>query len=116
MDEKYNKFKNVYVTNLQNDIAYEYDINKKQFIAVDKLTLLEKLIDTRMSDIETFALQLDKNNNLPPGLAVIIEKFIDQMWTENSELKIKKIKEVKLLLYNNKDIIRDEVKELKDNF
>ena len=110
-NKKYSQFKNAYITNLQNDIAYEYDVITKQFIAVDKSTLLEKLIDTRMSDIETFALQLDENNNLPPELSPIIEKFIDQMWTDNSELKQKKIKQVKLLLYNNKDVIRNELKD-----
>jgi hypothetical protein len=110
-NKKYNQFKNAYITNLQNDIAYEYDVTSKQFIAVDKCILLEKLIDTRMSDIETFALQLDENNNLPPELSPIIEKFIDQMWTDNSELKQKKIKQVKLLLYNNKDMIRNDLKD-----
>ena len=110
-DDKYRQFKNAYITNLQNDIAYEYDLKSKQFVAVDKNDLLEKLIDKRMNDIETFAFDLDKKNNLPPELSPIIEKFIEQMWTDNSELKEKKIKQVKLLLYNNKDIIRSELKD-----
>jgi hypothetical protein len=110
-DDKYRQFKNAYITNLQNDIAYEYDLKSKQFVAVDKNDLLEKLIDKRMNDIETFAFDLDKKNNLPLDLSPIIEKFIEQMWTDESELKQKKIKQVKLLLYNNKDMIRNELKD-----
>jgi len=110
-DDKYRQFKNAYITNLQNDIAYEYDLKSKQFVAVDKNDLLEKLIDKRMNDIETFAFDLDKKNNLPIDLSPIIEKFIEQMWTDESELKQKKIKQVKLLLYNNKDVIRNELKD-----
>ena len=110
-DDKYRQFKNAYITNLQNDIAYEYDLKSKQFVAVDKNDLLEKLIDKRMNDIETFAFDLDKKNNLPHDLSPIIEKFIEQMWTDESELKQKKIKQVKLLLYNNKDMIRNELKD-----
>jgi len=89
-DDKYRQFKNAYITNLQNDIAYEYDLKSKQFVAVDKNDLLEKLIDKRMNDIETFAFDLDKKNNLPLDLSPIIEKFIEQMWTDESELKQKK--------------------------
>ena len=110
-DDKYRQFKNAYITNLQNDIAYEYDLKSKQFLAVDKNNLLEKLIDKRMTDIETFACELDEKNNLPPELAPIIDKFIEQMWTDDSELKQKKIKQVKLLLYNNKDNIRNQLKD-----
>ena len=110
-DNRYNQFKNVYITNLQNDIAYEYNNNSKQFQAVDKNELLEKLIDKRMIDIETFALELDEKNNLPPELSELIDKFIEQMWADNSELKIKKIKQVKLLLYNNRDMIKEKVNE-----
>lgn len=110
-DNRYNQFKNVYITNLQNDIAYEYNNSSKQFQAVDKNELLEKLIDKRMIDIETFALELDEKNNLPPELSELIDKFTQQMWSENSELKLKKIKQVKLLLYNNRDTIKDNLKK-----
>ena len=108
-DNRYNQFKNVYITNLQNDIAYEYNNTIKQFQAVDKNELLEKLIDKRMIDIETFALELDEKNNLPPELSELIDKFTEQMWSENSELKLKKIKQVKLLLYNNRDTIKENL-------
>ncbi len=110
-DDKYKKFKNAYITNLQNDIAYEYDLKNKQFIAVDKNDLLEKLIDKRMIDIETFALELDEKNDLPPELSTIIDKFVEQMWQDDSELKQKKIKQVKLLLYNSKNTIREQIKD-----
>ena len=110
-DNRYNQFKNVYITNLQNDVAYEYNNSIKQFQAVDKNELLEKLIDKRMIDIETFALELDEKNNLPPELSELIDKFIEQMWVDNSELKLKKIKQVKLLLYNNRDMIKEKLDE-----
>lgn len=73
--------------------------------------MLEKLIDKRMIDIETFALELDEKNNLPPELSELIDKFIEQMWVDNSELKLKKIKQVKLLLYNNREMIKEKLDE-----
>ena len=35
-DKKYKKCKNVYITNLQNDIGYMYDEKKNKFVAVKK--------------------------------------------------------------------------------
>jgi hypothetical protein len=43
ISKKYKKCKNVYITNLQNDIGYMYDEKKNKFVAVKK-----QLIDYRL--------------------------------------------------------------------
>ena len=48
------QFKNILITNMQNNIGYIYDQVKQQFITVNKDDLLEKIIDMRMIDIEDF--------------------------------------------------------------
>jgi hypothetical protein len=58
-NDKYPQFKNILITNTQNDLAHKYDESKKQFIAVNKDTLLESIVDCRMSDIESFYEELE---------------------------------------------------------
>ena len=107
-DEKYKKFKNVYITNLQNNIAYKYDETRKKFMAVDKNDLLERLIDCRMFDIESFL--SDFRDELEPNTIKVIERFIQKLDDDNLPLKKEKIKEIKLLLYNGRDEILDNIK------
>ena len=53
-DEKFKQYKSMYITNLQNNVAYKYDDNSKKFIAVTKSELLDSIIDNRLADIESF--------------------------------------------------------------
>jgi len=107
---KYKKFMNVYITNLQNTIAYCYNEKLNNFIAVNKNELLNDLIDSRMYDIEKFydevepILEEDKAKN--------IKRFIERMKKEDDYLKGLKKDEIKLILYNNKDKILSTNKEL----
>ena len=40
----YPQFKNILITNLQNNLAYKYDEDKKIFITISKERLLEDII------------------------------------------------------------------------
>ena len=94
---------NVYITNLQNTIAYKYDEKQKNFIAVNKTELLNDLIDSRMYDIEKFYDEVE--DILEANKAKNIKKFIDRMKDTDDYLKGLKKDEIKLILYNNKDKI-----------
>jgi hypothetical protein len=111
-DEKYKKFKNIYITNLQNDIAYKYDEISKKFLAVDKNNLLERLIDCRMFDIEAFL--NDFRDELESSTVKVIERFIQKI-DEDEVIKGNKMKEIKLLLYNGKDEIIEQIKKIENN-
>jgi len=111
---KYKKFMNVYITNLQNSIAYRYDEKEKKFIAVNKKELLKDLIDSRMYDIEKFYDEVE--DILEADKAKDIKRFIERMKKEDDYLNGLKKDEIKLILYNNRDKIvpkeEDEIKEL----
>jgi hypothetical protein len=99
---KFKQFMNVYITNLQNTIAYRYDEKTNNFIATDKNELLNDLIDCRMYDIQKF---LDEAENiLDTNTAADIKRIIKKM-NEDDCFKGLKKDEIKFILYNNKDKI-----------
>jgi hypothetical protein len=100
---KYKKCMNVYITNLQNTIAYMYDEKENTFIAVNKNEMLNDLIDARMYDIHKFYEKLQIK--FEPEKAARIKKFIDRMQNEKDCLKDLKKEEIKLILYNNREVI-----------
>ena len=107
-DKKYKKCKNVYITNLQNDIGYMYDEKKNKFVAVKKDDLLQKLIDYRLFDIESF--MNEHKDELEPHIVKNLERFLERMDKDEDLIKIKK-DQIKLILYNNKDDILGQIKE-----
>lgn len=106
--EKYKKCKNVYITNLQNNIGYMYDDNKNKFVAVKKDDLLKKLIDCRLFDIESF--MQDHRDELEPHIIKNLEKFLEKIDTDDEMIKLKS-DQIKLMLYNSKDDILEQIKE-----
>ena len=99
---KYKQFMNICITNLQNNIAYKYDEKLNNFIAVDKNELLNELVDYRTYDIEKFFDEYkDKINTNKINQ---ITKFLDRMYDKTDNYKDKKLKEIKFILYNNKNI------------
>jgi len=95
---KYQKFKNVYITNLQSTFAYKFDEKLNKFIAVNKNELLTDIVDSRMYDIQKF--YDDIYPELEPRKAEQIKKFIDRMGNAEDELKDIKKEEIKLILYS----------------
>jgi len=113
---KYQKFKNVYITNLQSTFAYKFDEKLNKFIAVNKNELLTDIVDSRMYDIQKF--YDDIYPELEPRKAEQIKKFIDRMGNAEDELKDIKKEEIKLILYNNREKIlpkEEAVIFIKDN-
>jgi len=104
------EFNNVAITNLQNNIAYMYDNEKRQFIATNKDELIDEIISYRMSDLgEFYDIHLDSLDNKTKK---IISELIVKM--ENDDKYITKKKDqIKLLVYNNKDKTIDKINLIK---
>ena len=98
---KYKQFMNIYITNLQNNIAYKYDEKANNFIAVDKYELLKDLVDYRTYDIEKFFNEYQDKFNT--NKIKQITKFLDRMYNKTDNYKDNKLKEIKYILYNNSD-------------
>ena len=104
---KYKQFKNIYITNLQNTIAYKYDTKTNNFLAVNKSDLLDDLIDNRISDIDYFHSELEEK--VDEQTSEIIKRFIKRMNDGDDNMKDIKKEEIKLLIYNHSKDIRKEI-------
>ena len=104
-NDKYPEFKNILITNTQNNIAYKYNKDNNKFIAIDKNELLDDLICERVSDITGFYEEL--KNELQDKTRKIIEDFIDKI--DNDIYKEEKKKDIKLIIYNNRDKVSKEI-------
>ena len=107
LNDKYPQFRNILITNLQNNIAYKYDKTTKNFIAVDKSELLNEVVGARMEDIESF---FESNTDvLDAKTKDCIETFISKMESREGAYYEDKLKDVKLMIYNNRDKVSKEL-------
>jgi len=107
LNDKYPQFKNILITNLQNNIAYKYDKTTKNFIAVDKSDLLNEVVGARMDDIESF---FESNTDvLDEKTKNCVEQFISKMDSREGAYYDDKMKDVKLMIYNNRDKVSKEL-------
>jgi len=107
LNDKYPQFKNILITNLQNNIAYKYDKITKNFIAVDKTELLNEVVGARMDDIESF---FESNTDvLDEKTKSCVEQFISKMDSREGTYYDDKLKDVKLMIYNNRDKVSKEL-------
>jgi hypothetical protein len=104
-NDKYPQFKNILITNTQNNLAYKYDTQKKQFVAINKDELLEDIVDIRMCDINLFYEELE--NELDEKTKDILDKVKDKIENDPAYKEIKK-KDIKLIMYNNRKKISKE--------
>ena len=93
-NQQYPQFQNIAISNLKDNVAYKYDDNAKDFIAVTKEELLNDLIENRMNDIHDFC----NNNEISEKLTEKVEKLADNM--ENEDYLFDKKQQVKLIVYN----------------
>ena len=107
-DEKFKPYKSMYITNLQNNVAYKYDEKSKKFIAVTKSELLESIIDNRLADIENF--HEDYKEKITDFTSKQITKFIERMMDEKEYKDVKK-EEIKFAIYNGREEIIQQIKE-----
>ena len=102
-NKKYPEFNNVLITNTQNSIGYKYDDKEKKFIAVEKSELIHEIINNRMGDIIVFQEELE-NDGLDKNVNKRILNLIDNMENDSKFIE-NKHKEIKLIIYNNKEMI-----------
>ena len=99
-NDKYPELKNIKITNLNNNVAYKYDENKKKFIATTKEDLISNLITSRMYDIETFSLNEELDNKLSQKDKAVIQKFIDQFYEDEDLFVDNRKDDIKFIIYN----------------
>jgi len=100
-------FKNIAITNMQNDIGYKYSDNDKKFITVKKDDLLYSILDERLGDITFFLGELDEYLN--PEIRQYMTTFTDNMIDNKDNMFENKKKEIKLLIYNNRDKVNKNI-------
>lgn len=100
------------ITNMQNNIAYLYDLEDNNYIPITKETLINEIIHERGSDIRDF---IECNESeLRESTIKLVNNFIDRLDTDKQFLK-KKINELKVYVYNKtKDININRFKKLKN--
>lgn len=98
-NDKYPQFKNILITNTQNDLAYKYNSETLQFDAVKKDDLLEEIVSERMYNINEFLEEF--NDALSDRTKDNITNFIENMKDKNYEQWKKK--DIKLIIYNNRN-------------
>jgi hypothetical protein len=109
---KYPQFKNILITNLQNNIAYKYNLVTNNFDVVKKEELLNEIISERMYDINEFF--ENYKDEITIRMQKVINDFIAKMECESYEQD--KMKDIKIILYNNKDKVDiNKHKETSDN-
>ena len=106
------EYSNIFITNLQNNIGYIF--NGEQFIAINKKTMLNELIDMHVNEINLSIEKLEGkiNSKIIDKIEQFIEMINDDLtkFTDENNNKIYdnykayKVDNVKLLLYNNSDI------------
>jgi hypothetical protein len=105
-NDKRPEFKNIIITNLQNNIGYVF--NGEKFEAKPKEDILGDLFDKHLDNIENYIsdsniLQTKIQNN------VILDKIVNRHFPKfleelnNDKYRIEKINELKLLTYNKSD-------------
>jgi len=102
------EYRNIYITNLRDNIAYVYNENK--FEAVQKHSIINQLIDQHMNNIEV-SLE-DYKDKLPERTIEILDKLIEKLQDDHTLMideennkdfknyRMFKINEVKLMIYN----------------
>jgi hypothetical protein len=96
---EYKNYRNIYVTNLSNNIAYVYDDKKKCFIVKNKKDILDDYGIERFSDIQYFYEELV--NKINEKQLNKLKKMVYDYFNDN-DFKDLKNKEILIELYNNR--------------
>ena len=102
------EYRNIYITNLRDNLAYVYNGNR--FEAVPKHSVISELIDQHITNIEV-SLE-DYKHKLPERTVSILDKLIEKLQDNETKMfdevnnkeyknyKLYKMNEVKLMIYN----------------
>ncbi len=116
----HNMFKNIIITNLKDKFAYMYDDVKGYFITTTKSYVLDNLVNNRITDIEAIYDELSTANKIDSKTKRMIQEFLDKMNEEDKpytdiedveypNYKSYKMNIIKVLLYNNKDKMTQDI-------
>lgn len=106
--QNYNQFKNIIITNMKDNFVYVFDQKTGVFVLKDMKDVLKLLVDYRIEDLEILYSEFIKENKVDKRVKRSIEAFINKINTDEKEKKLE-INEIKLLLYNNKDKITNDI-------
>jgi hypothetical protein len=102
---KYPQFHNCAITNMRSPYAYKYDIDKKDFIVVNKNDLLDDILEHRRSDVgdmlELYKDDLDDRTN--EKVQNLFDALDDKPNYENNYKK-----DITVMIYNEKHNIKDK--------
>ena len=96
---EYKNFRDIYITNLSNDIGYMYDKKTNRFIVKTKKNILDDYGIERFSDIQYFYEELE--NKIDKKQLAKLKKMVYDYFNDN-DFKDSKNKEILIELYNNK--------------
>jgi hypothetical protein len=105
---KYPEFQNVYISNMKDKYAMMYD--GKKWMLITKEALIDKIYNNKRNFIEE---NLDKFvESLPKQYVKSLNRWLD---TDEEDPRITQIKsDIKLLLYNSRDIPLNAIKDTMD--
>ena len=103
---KYPEYQNIYISNMKDKYAMMYDGNK--WVLITKDDLIDKIYDNKKNYIED---NLDRFiESLPKIYINSLKRWLD---TDETDPRIAKIKQdIKLLLYNSRDIPLNTIKDI----
>jgi hypothetical protein len=104
---KYPEYHNIYISNIKDKYAMVYDGNT--WMLTTKDDLIDNIYEDKKNYIE------DNLDDFIDSLSVSRRKALDRwLETDESDKKIRKIKEnIKLLLYNKRNIVLDRLNDIK---
>ena len=118
---RYNKYKNVIVTNKKDDYLYLFVSNSGIFIVANKKTIINQLIENRKNDLEMIC-----NENIVPKTTIkIIKNLIDNISAQyrnpdetnfDSEIKYIKKRIINMLFNNQEQMKSDLYQEISKNY
>lgn len=94
-DPEFEKYRNVYVTNMSNDIAYVYDDKSKKFIVDSKEKIINKYGENRHNDLEEF-----------------IDEFKEKFYDKLSEKTLNELNDLFEKYFNDDDYRKNQNKKI----
>ena len=105
----YNQFKNIIITNMKDNYMYKLDDSKGIFVLAPKDEVISSLINYRIDDLVVIYNEFVEKDNFDHKTKERMEDFINTMSYGNEHDKRYQINEIKLLLFNNKDKITNDI-------
>lgn len=104
---KYNEFKNIIITNMNNNIAYIYNDEKGFFEAENCNECLMKLLNNRIMTLEQTLEDVINSKNVSAKMKNSVTKFIDEL--QQDEDKESQKNKIKFILHNNTHKITNDL-------